>query len=132
MWDSFRWFLWAGVEFYSNISPARDFINLYSLTPQPVNMSDPGEAADVMQFYHTLKSSNASTVTDFLQLLLKIEPIDKFVFVENVYYRLSFVFPYFAIRYDTWWPLQPSPGPWVNGTTSAVSGLQRYTELDAE
>lgn len=75
-------------------------------------MSDPGEAADVMQFYTTLHSMNVTTVTDFIELLLKVEPIDKFIYVNDTYYRLSFVFPYFAIRYDVWWPLQPSPGPW--------------------
>lgn len=121
VWDSFRWFLWAGVEFYSGISPARDFINLYSATPQLVNMSDPGEAADVLQFYLTLHSVNVSSLNAFFDLLMKLEPIDKFVYVNNSYYRLSMVFPYFAIRYDTWWPLEPSPGPWYTTPPRALS-----------
>lgn len=125
VWDSFRWFLYAGVEFYSGLAPQRDFINLYSSSLQAVNMSDPGEAADVMEFYTLLHSMNVTTVTDFLALILKMEPYDKFVYVNDTYYRLSFVFPYFAIRYDTWWPLQPSPGPWYTPPPVALAHVKQ-------
>lgn len=120
VWDSFRWLLYVGVQFYDKIAPARDFINLYSLTPQLVNMSDPGEASDVMQFYSQLESEKVSTVTDFVMLLIKMAPYDKFIYVNDEYYKLSFVFPYFAIRYDVWWPLQPSAGPWVNASSALL------------
>jgi len=87
----------------------RDFMNLYSAAPTPVDTNDPQVMADIIAFYERLQTNGRSwehVLKELVMMILK----DKFVHSHGKYYKIHPREPWLAYHYAAsrpWWGPEP-------------------------
>eukprot|EP01132_Coremiostelium_polycephalum_P002854 gene2854-3546_t len=87
----------VGVNYNCSTIFKRDFLNLYSEKPVPVDWET--EQDSIMKFYEVFDFKTGGSIMQLIKKLFSVIGLKKYIYVNGDYYRLSLNYPFIDLRY---------------------------------
>eukprot|EP01133_Synstelium_polycarpum_P010878 gene10878-12674_t len=97
-----------GAFFDCDIVFKRDYINLYTEKPIPVDYET--EKDHIIKYYSAFNIHKGESILEIIENLFSIVGLKKYVYIQGNYYQLNMNFPFVDIRYE-YAPLPGCPAP---------------------
>ncbi|EGG24057.1 hypothetical protein DFA_06195 [Cavenderia fasciculata] len=114
---AFNFLYSRGSTYDCNIVLKRDYINLFSEKPVPVDYEENKD--EIIRFYQAFNVQKGESFLTILENLLSIVGLPKFIYIQEQYLQLSLNFPFADLKYD-FAPLPGCPAPSTIDTEKVI------------